>query len=48
MWNWLVPNPHVVDIKQRNISEVKDPTPTPDHPVKGSSTKKISSHNFWL
>ena len=28
--------------------EVRDPRPTPDHPAKGSSPRKISLHSFWL
>ena len=29
--NRLVPNPHVVDIKQRALSGARDPNPMPDH-----------------
>ena len=46
--NGLVPNPCVVDIKQKDISGARDLSPTPDHPVQGSSDKKVSLHNFWL
>ena len=33
---------------RRNTSGVRDPSPRPDHPAQGSSTRKISPHNFWL
>ena len=44
----LVPNPHKVDIKWRDISGVGDPSPTTDHPAQGSNAQKINPHNFWL
>ena len=48
MWNRLVLNPHMVEIKWRDISGARDPSPTPDHLAQGSSARKISPHNFWL
>ena len=44
----LIPNPHVVDIKQRDVLGAREPSSTPDHPAQGSSARKISPHNFWL
>ena len=48
MQNRLVPNPHVEDMKWRDILGARDPSSTPDHPVQGSSARKISPHNFGL
>ena len=43
----MVPYPRVID-KNRVITRVRDPSPTPDHWAQGSSARKISSYNFWL
>ena len=44
---WAVP-PHMVDKNWEQYLRSEDPSPTPDHPAKGSSDRKISPHNFWL
>ena len=46
--NRLVPNSCVVDIKQRDMSRVRDHNPLSYHPAWGSSAKKINLHNFGL
>ena len=39
---------HVQWIKNRkDASEVRDPSPSPDHWAQGSSIKKISPYNIW-
>ena len=49
MWNGLVPEPCVLDIKWRDILGARDPSPTPDHKAQGSSARKITSgcKNQW-
>ena len=48
MWNRQY-HTHAYWIKIRRYTlGAKDPTPTPDHPAQGSSTRKVSPHNFWL
>ena len=47
-WNWLVLNPRVMDIKQRDVSGVRDHSLTPDHPAQSFSARKISPHSLWL
>ena len=40
---------HVWWIKiRRDTLGVRDPVLTPDHPVQGSSARKITPYNFWL
>ena len=48
MQNWLVPNPHAVDIKLRDTSGPRGPSPTPDHPAQGFIARKINLPYFWL
>ena len=44
----VVPHPQVVDKNGRDTLGARDPSRSPDHPAEGPSTRKISSHNFWL
>ena len=44
-----VPHPRMVDKNWDGyLRSEGDPKPRPDHPAQGSSSKKISPHNFWL
>ena len=48
MWN-RQSHTHLWWIKiRRDISQLRDPSPIPDHTAPGSSARKISPHNFWL
>ena len=45
---WVFPHLLWWIIIWRDTSEVRDPSPRPDYPAQGSSTRKINPHNFWL
>ena len=46
MWKRLVPNSRYIE--WRDISVVRDPRLTPDHPAQGSKARKLSPHKLWL
>ena len=48
MWN-RQSHTHLWWIKiRRDISQLRDPSPIPDHTAPGSSARKINPYNFWL